>query len=220
MDFIRINELEIECIVGMRPRERHQKQPVRLSLALGLNLSKAGRSGRILDTIDYSRVADDVASLLKFRQYRLIEMATEEMSAMLFGCYPALEQIRIRLEKPEALKGRALGTSVEIERSRAAFPGATSSAGQAPIETLLETEEAGLYLLRIAAGQRLEFDDPRWERRIQWLISGAVSSEQLALQVGQPRESAQRQAFENQEGSSAVVFCCVCQAGGQSAAPT
>ncbi|MDX2053469.1 MAG: dihydroneopterin aldolase [Polyangiaceae bacterium] len=218
MDFIRVNELEIECIVGMRPRERHQKQPVRLSLALGLNLAKAGRTGRILDTIDYSRVADDVGSLLRFRQYRLIEMATEEISAMLFGCYPVLEQIRIRLEKPEALKGRALGTSVEIERSRADFPSAGINENNPSVRTLLETDEAGLYLLRLNSGQTLKFEDPRWERRVQWLLAGEVRCGGGPLVLGEPCESTQALAFENVDASVATVFCCACQAGAQSAA--
>lgn len=212
MDFIRIQDLEIECIVGMRPRERHQKQPVRLSLALGLNLAKAGLSGRILDTIDYSRVADTVASLLHFRQYRLIEMATEEISAMLFGCYPVLEQIRIRLEKPEALKGRALGTSVEIERSRAAFALTPESKTQSRFETLLETEEAGLYLLRAEPGQGLEFTPPRWERHVHWLVSGELLTGREPMAAGQPQEGSRPIVCENPGGGVAVVFCCACQA--------
>src|SRR5262245_34676097 len=107
MDEIRIEALELSCIVGVRRRERRKKQLVRLDLTLGLDVSKAGQTGRIALTCDYSRVADEVTELLRFRAYRLIEVATEELAAMLFGVHPMLQQVDIRLEKPGALANRA-----------------------------------------------------------------------------------------------------------------
>ena len=84
-DRLHLQGFELECIVGVRPPERKRPQRVRLDLTLGLDLSGAGRSGRISHTIDYALVAEEVQTLLRFRAYRLVEMATEELSAMLFA---------------------------------------------------------------------------------------------------------------------------------------
>ncbi|HEY3497860.1 MAG TPA: dihydroneopterin aldolase, partial [Polyangiaceae bacterium] len=118
MDTIRISGLELDCIVGVRPAERRRRQRVRLSIALELDTSRAGLSERIAHTVDYSVVADQVTELLCFREYRLVETATEEIAAMLLGVHPSAERVSVTLEKPEALRGRAAHGSVSIERAR------------------------------------------------------------------------------------------------------
>jgi dihydroneopterin aldolase len=120
MDTIRISRLELSCIVGVRPAERRRRQRIALTLELELDLSRAGRSGRIAQTVDYSLVAEEIALLLEFREYRLIEMATEEIAAMILGVHPAVERAHVSLEKPEALRGRAAHASVSVSRSRTA----------------------------------------------------------------------------------------------------
>ncbi|MBM4363174.1 MAG: dihydroneopterin aldolase, partial [Deltaproteobacteria bacterium] len=75
MDLIRIRGLEFDCIVGLRPHEREREQRVHLDLALGLDLSPAGRQGRIALTCDYDEIATEVMAMLRFRRYQLIEMA-------------------------------------------------------------------------------------------------------------------------------------------------
>src|SRR5262245_40482965 len=99
MDTIRIDGLELRCIVGVRSYERRREQPLRIDIRLGMDLRVAGRSGRISDTADYSRVADEVTALLRFREYRLLEVAAEEAAAMLLGVHPALQEVGIRLDK-------------------------------------------------------------------------------------------------------------------------
>ena len=122
MDLIRIRGLEIDCVVGVRPQEREREQRVHIDLALGLDLSPAGRTGRIALTCNYDETADFVIAMLKFRRFHLIEMATEELSAMLLGVHAALELVDIRLDKPAALDGRARAASVEVQRTPDGVP--------------------------------------------------------------------------------------------------
>jgi FolB domain-containing protein len=84
MDQIRVIGLELRCIVGLRSYERRREQPLTVDISLGLDLSSAGRSGQITDSVDYSIVADEVTTLLRFREYRLLEAAAEEAAALLF----------------------------------------------------------------------------------------------------------------------------------------
>ena len=198
MDLIRIEGIEVECIVGIRPQERCAEQRVRVDLVLGLDLSAAGRSGRIAHTCDYDQVTDEVIALLRFRRYRLIEMATEELAAMLMGVHDLLERVDIRLEKPAALDGRARSVSVEVTRTRAELPRKILGESFGAREVLLETREAGLYLFHLDAGQRLA-DAPRRDlRHLDWPVAGELCE-------GEPR------CWQNPGPERATLFRCSCE---------
>jgi FolB domain-containing protein len=185
MDFIRIEGLELECIVGVRPRERRRPQPIRIDLRLGLDLSAAGQSGRIARTADYSRVADEVTALLRFRQYQLIEVATEEITAMLLAVHPMLEQVDIRLEKPAALHGRARAASVEVSRRQADFPRRSESTAYGELQAVLATHEATLELTHLDPGAELA-GGLRGGRRLEWVVNGQVRAGERLLREGEP----------------------------------
>jgi len=165
MDSIRIDGLELRCIVGLRSYERRREQPLRLDLKLGLDASAAGRSGRIADTIDYSRVADEVTALLQFREYRLLEVLCEEAAAFLFASHPRIQHVELRVDKPEALRGRARAAAVQIGRSRGAFGVTEESTPYGGKIVLLREAEATVELLRIEPGREVRLTDsvPRLE---------------------------------------------------------
>jgi len=170
MDLIHVNGLELRCIVGLRSYERKREQPLKIDISLGLDLSTAGRSGRIEDSVDYSTVADQVTALLRFREYRLLEVAAEEAAALLFAAHPAIRQVRIRLDKPEALAGRARAAAVEMTRTRGAF-GATEEATEYGGRTeLLRSPEGIVERLRIETGKSLVLEDPH--QRLECIVGG------------------------------------------------
>jgi dihydroneopterin aldolase len=214
MDLIKIRGLEIDCIVGMRPLEREREQRVHIDLALGMDLSPAGRTGRIALTCDYDRIAEEVIATLKFRHYHLIEMATEELTAMLLAVHPALELVDIRLDKPAALDGRARAASVEVQRTRAAFPSAIAAAPFGTTETVLETREAGLYLLKIEPGRRMTGSTARGTRRLEWAVSGEVTRDGVGMGRHVPAAHDDDTAtYANPEHEPAVLFRCICPLG-------
>ncbi|MEY2929406.1 MAG: hypothetical protein RL033_155 [Pseudomonadota bacterium] len=153
MDIIRIHRLELDCIVGIRPQERVHQQRVRLDLAMHADVSQAGRTGRISMTADYDQAAHEVAALLSFRRYHLIEMAAEEVAAMLLGIHAGVQRVDVRIEKPGALAGRARAASVEVKRRRSDFPRSIERSPHGEQQVLLDTRESRLELLRIEPGQ-------------------------------------------------------------------
>lgn len=174
MDVIRIHRLELDCIVGIRPQEREHQQRVRLDLGLHTDVSQAGRQGRISLTVDYDLVAYEVAALLSFRRYHLVEMAAEEVSAMLLGVHPSVQRVDVRIEKPGALAGRARAASVEVRRSRADYPMSVYEAPEGRHEVLLETRDARLELLRIPAAQSVLGLPGFSAHSLYWLVSGSL----------------------------------------------
>jgi FolB domain-containing protein len=174
-DVIRIHRLELDCIVGIRPQEREHRQRVRLDIGLHADLSHAGRSGRISLTADYDQVAHEVATLLAFRHYHLVEMAAEEVSAMLLGLHPGVERVDLRIEKPGALEGRARAASVEVRRARRDYPVSVLDAEHGA-QVLLETREARLDLLRIEPGQSVCTGPSYAACSLEWVVEGALEA--------------------------------------------
>lgn len=181
-DYLQIQSLELECIVGTWPPERKRPQRVRLDVTLRLPLAPAGRSGRIAQTVDYARVADEIQMLLRFREYRLIEMAIEELAAMLFAAHPQLEAVQLRLQKPEALRGRALAGAASIARERASYPPERRSFTGGHSERFLETAEATLESITLDPGARFA---PPPARRVLWLTHGALAGQSGRIHVGE-----------------------------------
>jgi FolB domain-containing protein len=176
MDIIRIHRLELDCIVGIRPPEREHQQRVRIDLGLHTDVSRAGRSGRISLTVDYDQVAHEVAALLSFRRYHLVEMAAEEVSAMLLGVHPSVLRVDVRIEKPRALEGRARAASVEVRRSRKDYPMRLEQSAEARCEVLLDTREARLELLWIPPGVTARGEPGFAARALSWLVSGELDA--------------------------------------------
>jgi len=199
----------VECIVGIRPAERVRKQHVRVHLDMGLDLSRPGKSGRIAHTVDYSRVATEITELLQFRAYKLIEVATEELAASLLALHPALERVTLRVEKPEALRGRARLAAVEITRTRATFAPSRVPSSCGEVEVIHESDEARLSLHHVAPGKTLT-QSGAGARRLEWLVHGRLleSNAELVTHAAHVREAGVMARFENPSQEAASLFCC------------
>ncbi len=116
MDRIVIRDLLVRCVIGITDQERRQKQDVLISLSLGLDLSTAGRSDRIEDSIDYSRLKKRILAHAEASSYSLVEALAESVAGICLE-EPAVLRAKVRVEKPTALRfARSVG--VEIERRR------------------------------------------------------------------------------------------------------
>jgi FolB domain-containing protein len=209
MDTVRIHGLELDCIVGIRPNERVREQKVRLEIALSADLRQAGRSGRIGSTIDYSRVPLEVIALLRFRRYHLIEMAAEELCAMLLGVHASARAVRLCIEKPGALEGYARAASVEVRRTRRDFAPRIEPQRFGERQVLLETRDARLELVSIMAGAHAELPAGSYAQAVHWLVSGQLSLAGLSLALGAPGAAGDgKEAFFNPGRETAVLFRC------------
>ena len=82
MDRILIQDLLVRCIIGVNEDERHQKQDVVINLTLTADLSKAGKSDRFEDTVDYRAIKKQVMALAENSQFHLIEALAEAIAAL------------------------------------------------------------------------------------------------------------------------------------------
>jgi len=180
MDCVEIRGISCRCIIGIRPRERRVEQRVRLDLELGVDLERAGKSGRIAHTVDYSRASAELISLLKFRHYSLLEVAAEECAGWLFAAYPAILEVRLAIAKPQALAGQAESGGVRITRQRPP-EAARQSATFGFQKPQLETSEASISLVGLDAGVTLTLEALQAESALVMSLSGRLEGERPFL---------------------------------------
>ncbi len=209
-DVIRIRDLRVECVVGVRDEERDESQPLLADLDLFLDTSQAAFSGRIGATCDYSVVAEEVRLLLQFRRYQLLEMAAEELAAMLLGVHGVLDGVGVRLNKPRALVGHAREACVEISRTPADYPRQRERSDFGEVEILYESRQAGLYLLHVDAGRVIPPHYHREMRELEWRVRGTIERDGEPLEGLAPIEweRGQVHTYVNSGTHRATLFCC------------
>jgi dihydroneopterin aldolase len=80
MDIIFVAELKIETLIGIYDWEKQVPQTIQLDLEVGLRGEHAAKSGKIGDTIDYSRVVGRIEQLFKEQHFLLLEKAGEAVA--------------------------------------------------------------------------------------------------------------------------------------------
>jgi dihydroneopterin aldolase len=114
MDYILIRDLEIDCVIGVLPHERNAPQRIVLNLRLACDLTRAGSSDKLADTIDYAVLAGKIRALVAGSTCQLIEALAQQV-AQLCLAVPAVHGVTVTLDKPGALPG-ARGAAVELHR--------------------------------------------------------------------------------------------------------
>ena len=160
LDSIRLNQLEVSCIVGVYPSERLTPQPLILDLQLFLDTRKAAQGGGLKASIDYAKLCGELEFLLKSCRFLLLEEAAEALCRYLLA--PTLtsvprariESVSLTLSKPEALKGRAI-PSIIIHRKRDEYSFEEEVKGFGLVDIIYETKGCGIYRLRIESGKNI-----------------------------------------------------------------
>lgn len=209
-DYIVLKRLRVDCIIGIYPHELHKPQPIIVDVRLGLDLSQAGRSGKISHTYDYQAIAREIAELLIFRRYRLLEAAAEEICAMLFGVHPRLQSIQLSLEKPKAMLKRAQAAAIAIRRLRRDYQRSQERTRFGSAEVLLETDDAGLYLLHIEQNKGIPLHYHKVMRELEWRVRGRILRNGRLLTGMSPVAWAafERHCYQNIGARTATLFCC------------
>lgn len=115
MDTIFLSEVKVETRLGVPEWERMVPQTVILDIEIGYDLSKAGKSDAIGDTIDYGAVVTRIRQTLQEHSFKLVEALAEHVCQLIIGEFDT-PWVKIRVAKPGVLPGlKALG--VILERS-------------------------------------------------------------------------------------------------------
>ena len=72
-DSINLRGMQIRCHIGVTAAERRRRQTVMADIALKCDLSLAGKSDRLADTVDYSVIAGKISALAARESFCLLE---------------------------------------------------------------------------------------------------------------------------------------------------
>jgi len=118
MDQIFITDLIARGIVGINDWEREKPQEIRINITLFGDLSKAGKSDDIRDSINYRSVAKKVLAHAETAQRFTVEALAADLIRLCLE-EPLVQKARVRVEKPGAVRFSG-SAGVEIEREKEA----------------------------------------------------------------------------------------------------
>lgn len=114
LDTIFIHDLAIDCVIGVWDWERETLQTVYIDLDIAWDVSRAGRSDRLEDTLSYKDIAKAVSALVIERKFQLVEAMAAEVAELLQQEFD-VPWCRVRVNKKGAVSG-AQDVGVVIER--------------------------------------------------------------------------------------------------------
>lgn len=119
MDKILFQGMRFYAYHGVYPEENRLGQIYVVDVEAHLDLSRAGKSDRLEDTLDYSLIYKEVEQVVTGQKYRLIERVAEAVAEKLLHLFPALEAVKVRVTKPRPpIVGHFDHVAVEIVRHR------------------------------------------------------------------------------------------------------
>lgn len=160
MDVLRIEELMVDCVVGVYPHERNASQPLRIDVEMRLDTEASAVKESLRSTVDYAATASQLVFLLRSCRFRLLETAAHVLARYILAP-PAPDERRaqidsavVRLSKPGALCGLAI-PSLEIERSASSCEFEVENKSFGTVDIIYETNGAGIYRLNLAPGKSI-----------------------------------------------------------------
>ena len=99
---IHIDNLQVRCIVGVRPHEREHEQPLLISIAFPADFGAAAASEALERTVDYSAVAAAARAFVRDGRFQLIETLARRLGVHLCERF-ALSRVSLHVRKPQAI---------------------------------------------------------------------------------------------------------------------
>ena len=118
MDLVLIEGLEVRTVIGIYDWEREIRQTVRLDLEMAWDISKAGKTDNIEDTLDYKSVSKRLINFVEASEFGLIESLAEHCAKIVLEEFQ-VPWVRLKMSKPGAVRGSE-NVAVMIERGNQA----------------------------------------------------------------------------------------------------
>lgn len=119
MDKILMHNLYFYGYHGVLGSEKILGQKFIVDVEMYADLSEAGHTDFVDNTISYADVYDDVKYLVESERFNLIEALGESIADTILTKYTRVNKVMVRVKKPEApVKGIYDYFGIEIERTR------------------------------------------------------------------------------------------------------
>lgn len=147
MDTIRLTGVQGMGTHGVLDYEHQRAQPFVVDAVLHLDLSRAGASDDLHDTVDYGRVAKRIVSVIEGDHVDLIERLAALIADAVIADHPAVQGVTVTVHKPKApITVPFADVSVTIERWRNGHGATAAPAGAADAHAAPLTRHAVIAL--------------------------------------------------------------------------
>ncbi len=113
MDKIHIEGLEVLALIGVYDWERQNKQRLLVDVVLTADLSLAGQSDDVNDTLNYAVIAEQITEFCAASEFKLIEALASQLADSLLNNFSKLQAIKLKISKPDIL-AKAKNVAVEV----------------------------------------------------------------------------------------------------------
>ena len=157
LDVIELQQLQVECIVGVYPNERDAPQPLELDVALYLDTREAARGGHLVHSVNYARLCGELRFLLESCRFGLLESAAQALCAYVLAPptpdapHAQVQAVTLRLTKPRALIGQTV-PRLQVHRTRTELSYAREEKPFGSVDVIYEQGGCGVYRLRLRPG--------------------------------------------------------------------
>lgn len=114
-DRIFIDNLRLKCRIGITDEERMAPQEILASISLMVELTRAGASDNLGDTVDYKEMIERISRFVSEREFKLLESLAEGIAALALKT-AGVERVTVKVSKAKYSSEPSIG--IEIERSR------------------------------------------------------------------------------------------------------
>ncbi|MBA3074654.1 MAG: dihydroneopterin aldolase [Anaerolineae bacterium] len=116
MDKILIKDLLIRGVIGISEREREQPQDILVNIEISADISTAGKSDNVEDSVNYRTIAKKVLAHTETIKRYTVEALAEDIAKLCLEDNK-VQSVLVRVEKPGAVRfSRSVG--VEIIRKQ------------------------------------------------------------------------------------------------------
>jgi len=118
-DSVFIENLRLDCLIGVTDEERRQPQKVLVDVILSIDLSRAAASEKIEDTVDYREAKREFSQFVSKGEFVLLEGLAEGIASLALDRFE-VERVVVRVRKEKYSVEPSIG--IEIERGRGPRP--------------------------------------------------------------------------------------------------
>ncbi|MBO8165510.1 MAG: dihydroneopterin aldolase [Brevibacillus sp.] len=123
MDKLYFNRMAFYGYHGVFAAEAQLGQRFYVDLELSLDLSRAGSTDDLSDTVNYAEIYEQVKTIVEGERYQLVERLTQRIAEQLLASFP-LAEVKVKVTKPNPpINGHYDSVAIEMTRRREAQQG-------------------------------------------------------------------------------------------------
>jgi len=116
-----IKDFIVQEIIGIYEHEKIKKQKIKFNIIVGVDQSIVPNEKNIKSIVDYEKITNKLENLAKNKKYNFLESLAEDSFKEIFEDR-RINSIKIKIEKPEAIKNAA-SVGVEVFKTRKDYEG-------------------------------------------------------------------------------------------------